>query len=64
MIGDRPIDLEIDGGVSPVTAGSVASAGANVLVAGSATFKGGPSQYKTNMDNIRAAAMEGLRQAA
>ena len=64
MIGDRPIDLEVDGGVSPLTAGAVAGAGANALVAGSATFKGGPSQYKTNMDAIRAAAMEGLRQAA
>ncbi len=64
MIGDRPIDLEVDGGVSPLTAGAVAGAGANVLVAGSATFKGGPTQYKSNMDAIRAAAMEGLRQAA
>lgn len=61
MIGDRPIDIEVDGGVSPATAGRVAAAGANVLVAGSATFKGGPTQYKTNMDNIRAAAMEGLK---
>ncbi len=64
MIGDRPIDIEVDGGVSPVTAGAVAAAGANVLVAGSATFKGGPSQYKTNMDAIRAAAAEGLRNKA
>ncbi len=61
MIGDRPIDIEVDGGVSPETAGAVAAAGANVLVAGSATFKGGPSQYGTNMKNIRAAAMEGLK---
>ena len=64
MIGDRPIDIEVDGGVSPVTAGAVAAAGANVLVAGSATFKGGPSQYKINMDAIRAAAAEGMRKAA
>ena len=64
MIGDRPIDIEVDGGVSPVTAGAVAAAGANVLVAGSATFKGGPSQYKINMDAIRAAAAEGMRAAA
>ncbi len=63
MIGDRPIDIEVDGGVSPETAGAVAAAGANVLVAGSATFKGGPSQYGTNMKNIRAAAMEGLKNA-
>ncbi len=39
-------------------------AGANVLVAGSATFKGGPSQYKINMDAIRAAAAEGMNKAA
>ena len=64
MIGDRPIDIEVDGGVSPDTAGAVAAAGANVLVAGSATFKGGPSQYKTNMDAIRAAAAKGLAKAA
>ncbi len=64
MIGDRPIDIEVDGGVSPITAGAVAAAGANVLVAGSATFKGGPSQYKINMDAIRAAAAEGLAKAA
>ncbi len=63
MIGDRPIDIEVDGGVSPVTAGAVAAAGANVLVAGSATFKGGPDHYKANMDAIRAAAAEGLRNA-
>jgi ribulose-phosphate 3-epimerase len=41
MIGDRPIDIEIDGGVTPETAPLVAAAGANVLVAGSAVFKGG-----------------------
>jgi len=64
MIGDRPIDIEVDGGVSPVTAGAVAAAGANVLVAGSATFKGGPSQYKINMDAIRAAAAKGMAKAA
>jgi ribulose-phosphate 3-epimerase len=63
MIGDRPIDIEVDGGVSPATAGAVAAAGANVLVAGSATFKGGPTQYKSNMDAIRAAAAEGLAKA-
>lgn len=63
MIGDRPIDIEVDGGVSPETAGAVAAAGANVLVAGSATFKGGPTQYKSNMDAIRAAAAEGLAKA-
>ena len=54
MIGDRPIDLEVDGGVSPATVGEVARAGANVVVAGSATFKGG--NYAENMEAIRAAA--------
>ena len=38
MIGDRAIDIEVDGGVTPETAGLVAAAGANVLVAGSAVF--------------------------
>jgi len=40
LIGERPIDIEIDGGVDPTTAPLVAGAGANVLVAGSAVFKG------------------------
>ncbi len=58
MIGDRPIELEVDGGVSPATAGAVVAAGADVLVAGSAVFKGGEgvAAYKANMDAIRAAA--------
>jgi ribulose-phosphate 3-epimerase len=54
MIGDRPIDLEVDGGVSPETAGSVVKAGANALVAGSAVFKGGSQEsYAANMAAIR-----------
>jgi ribulose-phosphate 3-epimerase len=40
MIGDRPIEIEVDGGITPDTAGAVAAAGANVLVAGSAVFSG------------------------
>lgn len=56
MVGDRDIDIEIDGGVTPETAPLVAEAGANVLVAGSATFKGGPSAYAANMAAIRDAA--------
>lgn len=57
MIGDRPIDLEVDGGVTPETAGLVAAAGANVLVAGSAVFKGGTKDsYAANIKAIRAAA--------
>lgn len=57
MIGDRPIDLEIDGGVTPETAPLVAAAGANVLVAGSAVFKGGSVEsYRANVSAIRKAA--------
>lgn len=57
MIGDRPIDLEIDGGVTPETAGLVVEAGANALVAGSAVFKGGTKEsYAANIAAIRAAA--------
>jgi ribulose-phosphate 3-epimerase len=54
MIGKRPIHLEVDGGVAPDTAGIVARAGADVLVAGSAVFKGGA--YAANIAAIRAAA--------
>lgn len=56
MIGDRPIDIEVDGGVTPENAGLVAAAGANVLVAGSAVFKGDPAAYGANISAIRQAA--------
>ncbi|MEF2546534.1 ribulose-phosphate 3-epimerase [Aurantimonas sp. E1-2-R+4] len=57
MIGDRDIHIEIDGGVTPETAPLVVEAGADVLVAGSAIFKGGtPAHYEANMKAIRAAA--------
>ncbi|MFN3644746.1 MAG: ribulose-phosphate 3-epimerase [Gemmobacter sp.] len=60
MIGDRPVHIEIDGGVTPATAPLVARAGADVLVAGSAVFKGGsaddPAPYGANIAAIRAAA--------
>ena len=57
MIGDRPIHIEIDGGVTPETAPLVAKAGADVLVAGSAVFKGGTKDaYRANIEAIRAAA--------
>ncbi|MDE0590622.1 ribulose-phosphate 3-epimerase [Halocynthiibacter sp. C4] len=59
-IGDRPIHIEIDGGVTPVTAPLVAAAGADVLVAGSAVFGGGsvadPAPYGDNIRAIREAA--------
>ncbi|KPA23627.1 Ribulose-phosphate 3-epimerase [Shimia sp. SK013] len=57
MIGDREIHIQIDGGVTPETAPLVADAGADVLVAGSAVFKGGsvqaPEVYGANMQAIR-----------
>jgi ribulose-phosphate 3-epimerase len=56
MIGDRPIELEIDGGATPETAPLAAKAGANVIVAGSAVFKGGPAAYADNISAIRKAA--------
>ena len=58
MIGNRPIDLEIDGGVTADNAEAIAKAGANVLVAGSAAFKGGPAHYAQNIAAIRAAAQK------
>ena len=60
MIGDRPIHIEIDGGVDPTTAPLVSRAGADVLVAGSAVFRGGsvtnPTPYGENITAIRTAA--------
>jgi ribulose-phosphate 3-epimerase len=56
MTGDRDIDIEIDGGVTPETAPLAIVAGANVLVAGSAVFRGGAHTYRTNIEAIRAAA--------
>jgi ribulose-phosphate 3-epimerase len=62
MIGSRPIDLEVDGGINTGTAPLVVEAGANVLVAGSGVFKGGA--YAENITAIRAAAMRGRAAAA
>ena len=59
MIGDREIDLEVDGGVTAETAGAVAAAGADVLVAGSAVFRGGADAYRRNIEAIRNAAAVG-----
>ena len=62
MIGDREIHIEIDGGVDPSTAPLVVEAGADVLVAGSAVFRGGsvenPAPYGENIRAIRA-SLEG-----
>ena len=57
MIGNRPITLEVDGGITVDTIGSAASAGANAFVAGSAIFKNGNKEiYKTRIDALRQAA--------
>lgn len=60
MIGDRPVHIQVDGGVTPETAPAVVEAGADVLVAGSAVFKGGsveaPEVYGANMKALREAA--------
>ncbi len=64
MIGEREIHIEIDGGVTPETAGNCAAMGADVLVAGSAVFKGGsvakPEVYGANIRAIREAAAAAL----
>ena len=60
MIGDREVHVEVDGGVTPATAPKVVAAGADVLVAGSAVFRGGsvtdPAPYGANIRAIREAA--------
>ena len=49
----RDIDLEVDGGIAPDTAPQAIEAGADVLVAGTATFKGGPDKYADNIRGLR-----------
>lgn len=49
----RQIEIEVDGGINPETAKQVIEAGANVLVAGSAVFKGNPADYQKHMDALR-----------
>ena len=62
LVGARPIDIEIDGGITAENAARVVQAGANVLVAGSAVFKGG--NYKANIAAIRNAAALARGEAA
>ena len=65
MIGELPIHIEIDGGITPTTAPLVAKAGADVLVAGSGVFSGGtvnnPANYGVNINSIRLAAEQSLK---
>ena len=62
LVGARPIDIEVDGGITAENAARVVQAGANVLVAGSAIFKGG--NYKANIAAIRNAAAMACGEAA
>jgi ribulose-phosphate 3-epimerase len=65
MAAGRPIDIEVDGGITPETAPIVAAAGANVLVAGSAVFKGGSiDAYRANIAALRNAAAATRGEAA
>ena len=65
LAGGRAIDIEVDGGITPETAPQVVRAGANVLVAGSAVFKGGkPENYRANIAAIRGAAALARGEAA
>ena len=57
LIGNRPIELEVDGGITAETIGAAAAAGANVFVAGSAVFRGdGIESYRSNIGALRQAA--------
>src|SRR5580693_9124321 len=58
LAAGRPIDIEVDGGVTPDNAAEIVRAGANVLVAGSAVFKGGQGAYRSNIAAIRSAAAQ------
>ena len=68
MIGQRPIHIQVDGGIDPDTAPMVAKAGADVLVAGTAVFRGGsvenPEPYGENIAAIRKAAEGALAKLA
>jgi ribulose-phosphate 3-epimerase len=65
MASGRPIDIEVDGGITPQNAGAVTAAGANVLVAGSAVFKGSSVEaYRANIAAIRSAATMARGEAA
>ncbi len=50
---DHPVDLQVDGGITPETAPEAIAAGANVLVAGTAVFKDGPAGYENNISALR-----------
>ena len=53
-IGDRPIEIQVDGGVTAETAPRLIDAGVTCMVAGSAVFKGDPAKYAANIAALRA----------
>ena len=53
LIGDRPIEIQIDGGAAPDTAPRLIAAGVTCMVAGSAVFKGDPAKYAANIAALR-----------
>jgi ribulose-phosphate 3-epimerase len=56
MIGDRPIELEVDGGIKPSNIAAAVEAGANAFVAGSAVFSG--NDYHATIGALRNAVKE------
>jgi ribulose-phosphate 3-epimerase len=62
LIGARPIELEVDGGITPETVGAAAAAGAGVIVAGSSIF--GSGDYAATIAELRAQAEAGIAGAA
>ena len=65
MVGRRPIHIQVDGGITPETAPLVRAAGADVLVAGSAIFRGGSqAAYRENISALRTASAAALERAA
>ena len=65
LAASRPIDIEVDGGITAENAPAVVRAGANALVAGSAVFKGGNGDaYRRNIAAIRNAALHARGEAA
>ena len=59
IVGERPIDIEVDGGINAETAKLCGASGANVLVVGSAVFSGAPEAYRGAIDSVRQAARSG-----
>ncbi len=61
MAGDRPLRVQVDGGVNPDNVGLLTAAGADAVVAGSAVFRGGRQAYAGNISALRRSAEQGRR---